>query len=508
MGVACSPDVANVFGMVAEEDFKFHENVKFFGRYIDDVLSIVVARHQDEALSYITPVVKYEPCEIEFDCSCVGSAYLDMWLHYDARSRRMAHKPFRKAYNRLERVPWASSHPMTLKKGTFLGEMSRLATLCSSPGYYLEACAELGLIYRARGYPEALINSWLKNNTDKRWKNRLSVKADEHDKFFILKSEFNPVWNTFDVKKLQRIVEDEWSKSVVTSNVTEDPEPLESNEGMDIEDLPALTPAIPIEPNVTLSGLYAAPYVRQRSDSPSLMEDVQPALPSVEVDQDLDSILMNHDRVLASLTPELREARIKYLSTVAGRRRWRGFKPIGVYFDDGRKVTHPYDTWYVRGKLWSAQNWVQQHMGVVPVDTDVVRYSGPINPVAFYGGIRGNVQREPTPPAEPTFDPEHTHQIEWGPADEARMIALHEESGVVSLSSLRQRSWKGYAPSRGMEALNFDIASSDFLGRRWLVAKKRTRNLGDFAFKWRKAVLKAHREHDPLVYSDVNNDPL
>jgi hypothetical protein len=106
-------------------------------------------------------------------------------------------------------VPWTSHHPKDVKKGTFVGEMSRLAVLCSTPNAYIEAINELRSLYIARGYPVDLVNSWLKDNTAKRWENRLGDPRKARDAF-VLKSRFNRAWDGFNVHELGQTVVNSW----------------------------------------------------------------------------------------------------------------------------------------------------------------------------------------------------------------------------------------------------------------------------------------------------------
>jgi hypothetical protein len=117
----------------------------------------------------------------------------------------------------LERIPWASAHPKDVKKGTFIGEMSRLATLSSTLAGYEDAMQHLKMIYIARGYPPDLINSWLKDNVHKRWRNRHGKSEREGD-VFVLKSHFNPVWNAFNIHELGRVVIDRWVNFLETQD--------------------------------------------------------------------------------------------------------------------------------------------------------------------------------------------------------------------------------------------------------------------------------------------------
>ena len=208
MGIACSPDLANLYGCFYEEKVLPIEDLIFFGRFIDDALAIVYANTSEEALLKVS-AIKYGAVQIEWSVSELQMPFLDLLLYIDPGTGRVEHKPYRKARNHLERIPWASAHPKDVKKGTFVGEMSRLAVLSSTRAGYLDAIDHLKMIYIARGYPPDLIKSWLKDNASKRWRNRFDRSESEGD-VFVLKSHFNPVWNAFNIHELGHIVTSRW----------------------------------------------------------------------------------------------------------------------------------------------------------------------------------------------------------------------------------------------------------------------------------------------------------
>jgi hypothetical protein len=139
----------------------------------------------------------------------MADAVLDLLVYIDPATNQVEHKPFRKARNNLERIPWASHHTKDVKKGTFIGEMSRLATLSSKPEHYLEALRDLASLYIVRGYPVDLVRHWLREYTAIRWSNRLGDPSKARD-VFVLKSRFNGAWSLFNVHDLGRIVVTSW----------------------------------------------------------------------------------------------------------------------------------------------------------------------------------------------------------------------------------------------------------------------------------------------------------
>ena len=205
MGVSDSPDLANCFGWYFERKSNVLKDarVAFYGRYIDDVLALIYASTETEARGLVEQI-KFDDCVIEWDVSGVSAPFLDMLLYNDSYGL-LQHMPYRKARNHQERVPWISHHPLDVKRGTFIGEMSRLATLSSTHASYLEALKFLGGLYVKRGYPLDAVKGWLKKYTAERWSKRLNetLKTDSaRTEVLVLKSEFNTAWNFFSATQL------------------------------------------------------------------------------------------------------------------------------------------------------------------------------------------------------------------------------------------------------------------------------------------------------------------
>jgi hypothetical protein len=227
MGVSCSPDLAQLYAAFWEsKHFPSSStglnppDVPFFGRFIDDVLCVVYAPSADIALSVAASYISYRGLELEWSVSEYNAVFLDLLVYIDPNSKQIGHKPWRKAMNHSERIPWLSPHPKDIKKGTFLGEISRLATLSSDPCHYLDALKDLGNLYVARGYPEQLVIKWTKDNCATRWQNRLKLKTVDNSPVFVLKTPFNPAWDSFNVKELGTVITNKWL-DYCTSNFTD-----------------------------------------------------------------------------------------------------------------------------------------------------------------------------------------------------------------------------------------------------------------------------------------------
>jgi hypothetical protein len=219
MGVACSPDLANLYGAHFEEDWldsspELKTRIAFFGRFIDDVLAVVYAQTQAEAMAIVTSACVYGGVEMEWSASEWNTPFLDMLVYIDPTSNQVEHLPYRKALNHHERIPWVSHHPKDIKRGTFIGEMSRLAVLSSKPEHYLDAIRALGELYIARGYPVDLVHAWIKANCAKRWSHKMEQPIGEEAPAFVLKTKFNPAWDSFNVQELGRLITESWADSI------------------------------------------------------------------------------------------------------------------------------------------------------------------------------------------------------------------------------------------------------------------------------------------------------
>jgi len=224
MGVACSPDGANIFAAPFEEEFMNSDLAKqhiiFYGRFIDDLFFIVDAGSPDHALEICKNLkIGYgdTPLELTWEVSRLNMPFLDMSIFIEP-GNKLGWRPFRKARNLLERIPFSSHHPLDVKRGTFQGEMTRLAVLCSDASLYLESLRELADVYISRGYPDVLIRKWLKENAGKRWKSRYEGRrptSTEASKLLLLKTIYNPIWDKFNVHALAKVITDEWVERIV-----------------------------------------------------------------------------------------------------------------------------------------------------------------------------------------------------------------------------------------------------------------------------------------------------
>ena len=215
MGVADSPDLANLYGCHFEQAVGIidHEDVAFYGRYIDDCFAIVKAKSRNEAMSLLETNVRFDGCQILWESSDVRCNFLDATFYFNELGTQIHWRPYRKQKNHLERIPWISHHPLDVKRGTFIGEMSRLATLSSTLAVYVESVRDLVSLYVKRGYPEELVRNWVRKHLTERWEKRLVENdAKEDGNVLVLKSEYNTAWNWFNATELANIILGHWKR--------------------------------------------------------------------------------------------------------------------------------------------------------------------------------------------------------------------------------------------------------------------------------------------------------
>ena len=168
------------------------------------------AESEPQAVTILSDLVQFDNCVITWDCSAHHQPFLDMMLYKD-ENNTLQHMPYRKNGNHQERIPWISAHPYDVKRGTFLGEMSRLATLSSKLEHYLAAMRGLVALYIRRGYPDDEVHKWLYSNLTKRWDTRLRVtQREETADVLVLKTQYNIAWNYFNAHELGDVIMNYW----------------------------------------------------------------------------------------------------------------------------------------------------------------------------------------------------------------------------------------------------------------------------------------------------------
>jgi len=85
MGIASSPDFANLYGCFFEDrvGIHLHPNIPFYGRYIDDCLSLVYAKDELSVKHLLENSIVFDNCTIKWSASDSYMTFLDMTLFFD-----------------------------------------------------------------------------------------------------------------------------------------------------------------------------------------------------------------------------------------------------------------------------------------------------------------------------------------------------------------------------------------------------------------------------------------
>ncbi|KAB5588129.1 hypothetical protein CTheo_8430 [Ceratobasidium theobromae] len=211
MGVAHAPDMANLYSSFYENQIvPSIEGLLYYGRYIDDVFFVIKAPSAELALERCKKLV-IEGVSIVWESPKQYGVFLDLRLWVGVN--RLEFKPHIKISNHLERVPWISAHPLDVKKGTFMGELSRITTLCSDFVLYCKACEDLRSLYMRWGYPANLVRSWHSTYARSFWEDRLRDWPAPKD-VQVLRLTFNPIWEHVNIVSVQETVISQWDKDL------------------------------------------------------------------------------------------------------------------------------------------------------------------------------------------------------------------------------------------------------------------------------------------------------
>jgi hypothetical protein len=443
MGQSCSPDIANLYGATFEEQWlrlSPDPRIVMFGRYIDDCLAIVYASTKDEALSIVAPLV-YPGLTMEWSASEYSSPFLDMLLYVDRRTNRLEWKPYRKPLNHLERLPWASFHPPDVKRGTFLGEMSRLATLSSTPGAYVEALEDLRRLYVARGYPKPVLNAWIKENRLLRWRQRLATKVQSRADVLVLKSEFNPVWESFNVHELFDVMRKSWSREYYK------------------------LPWCDLEGRCALHNNTTLPM-------PSHIADA--------VDKRLKSLYKHTFSASAVVGRSQRKRRQRSDDLTQAL--------LGDWVSDGRLTKRRRGANPVSGHDTNAQ------AGPGSADTR----PGPVQCDEVPGESPVADDGEQIADVEPEQDV--STSCRFGGPDLPRLILESRNRPLGFLYSWEEQAGKASLVQKAV----FDLYKTDIVDRRFLVSRKRTKNLYDLAAAWRASQINSLDADNALAEDQVD----
>jgi hypothetical protein len=206
MGIHCGPVFANLF--MARYEKYYLRNMPpdfFYRRYIDDCFVI------DSSDERVENAIRCPGLDIQWAHSGHGISFLDVYFHTHPEEPGICFKPFEKALNHHQYLPWASSHPISVKKGMIKGELSRIRAICYKRSYFLTWKASFLTRLRLRGWPARALNSWARQV---QWRNffpSAGLDAKKTGSRIIAVSQYNPVWNQISSTDIWETMRTTWS---------------------------------------------------------------------------------------------------------------------------------------------------------------------------------------------------------------------------------------------------------------------------------------------------------
>lgn len=189
MGIHCGPVFANLYLAFYEKHY-LQGFDGLYRRYIDDIF---VLHHSDDVISNL---IQAPGMEIVWNHSDVGLSFLDVWFHIHLGSPEVCFRPYEKVGNHHQYLPWATSHPLSVKKGLIKGELTRAANISYRQPYFQAWKATFLSRLISRGWPRRAVWKW---SRQVRWHHRRAAfgtaRARSGD-FIIAVSKYNPVWES------------------------------------------------------------------------------------------------------------------------------------------------------------------------------------------------------------------------------------------------------------------------------------------------------------------------
>jgi hypothetical protein len=206
MGIHCGPVFANLFMARFEKYYlpRLPDDF-FYRRYIDDCF---VIHPSDELVRSLT----FPGLTILWEDSGSGLSFLDVFFHTHPGSPEICFRPFEKALNHHQYLPWASNHPLSVKKGMIKGELSRIRAICYKLPYFTTWKRQFLSRLSLRGWPPRALQSWSRQI---QWRNffpSAGLAARKTESRIIAVSEYNPVWDTLSSTEIWQTMRTTWAR--------------------------------------------------------------------------------------------------------------------------------------------------------------------------------------------------------------------------------------------------------------------------------------------------------
>jgi len=203
MGLHCAPVFANLFMAFHEREHLNASPNLFYRRYIDDIFALDPS---DEALNQI----RVPGLDIQWTHSAHEQTFLDVRFHTHPESAEVCFGPFHKALNHHQYIPWASSHPLSVKKGIVKGELSRVRAICYKESYFLAWKATFLSWLQARGWPNRALHSWARQVQWQPYFPGSGLEKKRRMEALIAVSKYNPVWDQISSSAIWESMRQAW----------------------------------------------------------------------------------------------------------------------------------------------------------------------------------------------------------------------------------------------------------------------------------------------------------
>lgn len=205
MGIHCGPVFANLF-MAYFEEYLLRDMPSsfFYRRYIDDCFAL----HPNDGV--VEQTISAPGLTIVWAHSGRGLPFLDVFFHTHPETPGICFRPFEKALNHHQYLPWASSHPLSVKKGMIKGELSRIRAISYKQSYFLTWKKSFMARLRLRGWPVQALKSW---SRQVQWRNffpSAGLDARTKGSHIIAVSEYNPVWRQISSTDIWETMRTKW----------------------------------------------------------------------------------------------------------------------------------------------------------------------------------------------------------------------------------------------------------------------------------------------------------
>ncbi|XPS96891.1 hypothetical protein M3J09_012137 [Ascochyta lentis] len=204
MGIHCGPVFANLFMAHFEKQWLSTKPADFFyRRFIDDCFAIYPS---DE----LVHTLRCSDLDIVWADSDHGLSFLDVYFHTHLGQAGVCFRPFEKTLNHHQYLPWASSHPISVKKGMIKGELSRIRAISYKQSYFLTWKTRFLSRLRLRGWDARALKAWARQVQWRNYFPSAGLDARKKSSRIIAVSKYNPVWDTISSTDIWQTMRTTW----------------------------------------------------------------------------------------------------------------------------------------------------------------------------------------------------------------------------------------------------------------------------------------------------------